>query len=231
MIRIWALAGVISVVAPVFAGLASRATLLVRAGFPLSSCAATSIRQVWVSLEHALILGGLATLLSDIPGSSPISAALLLAAAAMLAVRIATRRDEDKLGQGNRWLTELRKTVPLHAHPLFLGQLAAMSLSYYLVFNGLGASLQWDESILLAALTAVTSTPVAIPNGLGLLDGIWILVASRSGLGLDQSVALAVLLRLGYFTAAVSLWSSMSVLRPQRHRNVGRSRLAQSADE
>ena len=86
------------------------------------------------------------------------------------------------------------------------------SPTYYAGYVGLGAAIGFEHAILLATVTIMTSVVVFIPMGLGVLDALWVYAATRAGLSLADSVALAILLRTSYLSAAVFVAALLSVL-------------------
>ncbi len=218
--RIWSFSGAVSVIAPVFAGLATRTTLLVEAGMTLSACAATSVRQIWLGLEYALLFGGVAGFFIEYPGIELLAAVLLVAGVVMILLRIygAALQSKSQL-KSLRWIEVLRAPVMGRAHPWYAAQVGVMAAIYYVVFNGLGATMGWQEATLLSTVTILASLIVVIPNGLGVMDVLWVIVARESGLGLNESVALAVIVRLAYLMAAVMIWVVLSYARNVMRRN------------
>jgi len=89
-----------------------------------------------------------------------------------------------------------------------------MTLNYHVAFNGFSADLEVHESILLASLTVLMSVAAMVPNGLGVLEVLWIWVARRHGLEMSESVGLALLMRFAYLCSASLLWAAVSLLRP-----------------
>ncbi|MCB1895498.1 MAG: flippase-like domain-containing protein [Zoogloeaceae bacterium] len=212
--RIWALSGAISAVAPVFVGVGTRATLLVQAGLTLGACVSTSARQAWLGLESALLFAAVSVLLVQPPGAGWIAALLASAGVAMVAVRItATRTEARRLpARLRRWWDSLRAPVGARAWLLFALQVPVMAATYYAGYVGLGAAIGFEHAILLATVTIMTSVVVFIPMGLGVLDALWVYAATRAGLSLADSVALAILLRTSYLSAAVFVAALLSVL-------------------
>jgi len=207
LVRIWAFSGAVSVVAPVLAGLATRTALLVREGMPLSVCVAASVRQIWMGLEYACLIGGVAAIFVEITGMKLFAVSLLVSGVVMRLLRLYGLRSKGffRLSEWD-WLESLRVPVDLKSHPWFVAQLLAMSMIYYVAFNGVSASIGFQDAILLSAVTVLASLIVIIPNGLGVMDGLWVMVARQSGLDLDESVALVLMLRLSYLAASGLVW-------------------------
>ncbi len=206
LVRIWSFSGVVSVVAPVFAGLATRTTLLVQHGMSLSGCVSTSIRQIWMGLEYAFLFGGLAGFFVKIPGVEFFAICMILSGVLMVLMRVYGTQIKVVRWQ---WLESIKTPVLGMAHPWFIAQMLAMCLIYYVAFNGVGALIGLQDAMLLASITVLASLIVMIPNGFGVMDALWVMVARQSGLGLDESVGLAIMLRLSHLAAAVFIWGML----------------------
>jgi hypothetical protein len=219
MTVIWSASSVISVIAPLFAGITTRTAMLVQAGMPLSSCMLTSLRQIWMGLEYAFLMALISLPFTAWSFSLWAAAAGGAAWVLMVAIRLMAAGQFKLLGenadQGKlaRAINSLRSPVPWQAHPWFVLQVFAMSAAYYIVFNGMGAELGIAQAIALSSLTVVLSLIVFVPNGLGITDALWVIVATDSGLTLEQSVALAIIMRLGHllisaliYLVAVTAW-------------------------
>ena len=212
--RIWAASAVISVVAPVFAGLATRTTLLIKAGTPLTTCILASTRQLWMGLEYSALIGGVAIFFVDIPSAGYLSVVLLLLWGLMTIARqlAVTKGDgDDSIGDSNRFTVSLRSSYPQSAHIWFVLQLVLMSTVFYVAFQGVGANLHWDEAFTLSAITVFISLIAFVPNGLGITDAVWIVVAMQTGLTLESSVSLAILIRIGHLTSALLIYLALRV--------------------
>lgn len=210
---IWSVSAVVSVIAPLFAGIATRTTLLVRAGMSVSNCLVASLRQVWMGVEYALLLA-----VFSLPFTGWLYADLAVAGALLFWVlmrqlrrRAGTQNDEFSGRRFRRLLHALHQPVPVKAHLWFVLQVVAMSLTFYVGFNGLGADFGVMQAVALAALTVLLSLIVFVPNGLGVTDVIWVYIASRAGLTLEESVAIAIVLRLGHLSAGLLLWSILAL--------------------
>lgn len=203
---IWSASAVVSVVAPVFAGIATRTGLLMQAGVNLSACASTSLRQVWMGLEYALLLAALSLPFSSWPFVRPAAAIALLCWVVMLLLRSHTALLKEASAATNRVgraLAQLRQPVPIRAHLWFILQILAMAATYHLGFNGLGAELSPLQAVALGALTVILSIIVFVPNGLGITDAIWVIIATDAGLSMEHAVAIAITLRLAHLLASI----------------------------
>ena len=213
LVHIWAVSAVLSVVAPLFAGLATRTALLMRSGMPLSACLTTSTRQIWMGLEFALLLAAGSLPFVGLPNSHLFAAGAAAGWILMLTVRLTTAKGAPShrfsSARMRRLLYTIGHRIPPHAYPWFFLQVALMGATYYIGFNGLGAQLSWAEAITLAALTVVLSLIVLVPNGLGFSDAVWVYVAMQAGLSLEGSVALAILLRMAHFLSSLLISFSL----------------------
>jgi len=218
--RIWSFSGIVSVIAPVFAGLATRTTLLVEAGMTLPVCMVASARQIWVGLEYALLLGGIAGFFVEYPGIEFFAALFVVVGMAMILLRLYEAGFQARsCARGLRWMESFRLPVVGRAHPWFIAQLGVMATIYYVTFNGLGATMGWHEAMMLSTVTILASLIIVVPNGLGIMDVLWVIVAKESGLGLEESVALAIIVRLAYLVSAVMIWATLFFARNVMSRN------------
>lgn len=209
--RIWSFSGVVSVIAPIFAGLATRTALLVRSGMTLSVCMTTTIRQIWMGLEYALLLGGLAAVFIELQGAGYLAIGMVLAGVVMSLVRVYGREKPLLFLKAKTVLGPLKDHFSARAHPWFVAQMLTMTATYLVAFNGLEASIGFQEAMLLSAITILASIIVLTPNGLGVMDAVWVFVSMKAGLGLEKSVALAIIIRLAYLAAAMLAWVLLSM--------------------
>ncbi|VAW44889.1 hypothetical protein MNBD_GAMMA03-1435 [hydrothermal vent metagenome] len=220
LVRIWSFSGMISVIAPVLAGLATRTTLLIQSGMSLSMCVSTSARQLWLGLEYAFLLGGISGFFIDVYWIRPLATGFVVSWMVMVLLRI-TRVEIQLLSESKlqRWLRMLKLPISNQAHLWFSLQMLVMSAIYYVAYNGYGASIGWDEALLLSSITVLASLIVITPNGLGLMDVLWVVIAKELGLSLDESVSLAISIRLAYLLSATFVWISLSFRWKLLHRN------------
>ncbi|MCU7927342.1 MAG: flippase-like domain-containing protein [Candidatus Thiodiazotropha sp. (ex Dulcina madagascariensis)] len=221
--RIWSASAVVSVVTPIFTGIATRTTLLVRAGTPLSVCMIASTRQVWMGLEYAALIGGIAMGLLDYSFAKKISILAIVLWLVMMFIRmsVATKGNQDLPTKIGRYIFSLRSSYPISAHVWFVLQLFLMSTVYYFGFHGVGASLSWNEAFALSGVTVFISLIALVPNGLGLTDALWVVVGMHTGLTLEASVSLAILIRMGHLVSAALVYLVIYLFRVGRFRPVG----------
>lgn len=221
LIRIWSMSGALSVVLPVFAGFGTRTALLVQKGMPLTASLLTSARQAWMGLEYALIIGGGSALFIDYTGKTWLAFSLAFGWLCMVLFRsyahISRREDVDRYKNRFQSLRNaLSAPILLDAHLWMPVQVLLMGLIYYTAFHGFGASVDWAGAFLLAAVTVLASLVILVPNGMGVMDAIWVMVGMHSNLQLIQSVAFALTIRLSYLAAAASAWIMVSILLHMR---------------
>lgn len=220
ILRIWALSGAVSVAVPVFAGFGTRTSLLVHCGMPLGATLLTSLRQAWMGVEYALLLGAAAALFVDFSGKLWLASALFAGWGCALAFRRYAGKDKlTAQSRTGRLLEALATPVVASAHKWFLVQVLLMGATYYVAFHGFGAPVGWAEALLLATVTVLASLIVLVPNGLGVMDAIWVAAGMQMNMRLAQSVAFALTLRLSYLMAAALLWLAVSALLRMRGRN------------
>lgn len=211
LIRIWSMSGALSVVLPVFAGFGTRTALLVQKGMPLTASLLTSARQAWMGLEYALIIGAGSAFFIDYTGKIWLVCSLALGWLYMTLFRSYAHISHKKVNDADQnWFQRLRSAlsapVSLEAQLWLPVQVLLMGLIYYIAFYGFGASVDWAGALLLASITVLASLVILVPNGMGVMDAIWVMVGMHSNLQLAQSVAFALTLRLSYLAAASLVW-------------------------
>lgn len=211
LVRIWSLSGAVSIAMPLFSGLGTRTTLLVQSGMPLSGTLLTSLRQAWMGLEYALLIGGIAALFLDYPKKVWLTSALLFGWVSMAGLRkyanISAPSPQSKFG---KILKAFSSPIPPSAHKWFPIQMMLVGMIYFVALQGLGATAGFPEALVLATAAVITSLIVLVPNGLGVMDAILILAGSQANLELSQSVAFALMLRLSYLATSTVMWTGIS---------------------
>lgn len=207
MLRIWAAASVTSLVAPIFAGLAVRAGMLKREGMTLEAIGIATLRQTWHNTRIAWLTAAGLILLGASPFDRQWGIVLVAGWLGLLLLRGLPRRFAAEAWFG-RYLggAQLRPLAPSE-HAWMLGQLTVMAVNYFLAYTMAGASPSPGDSLLLAALTVLGSLLVVIPNGLGILDALWVWMATRMDLSLAEGVALALTMRLSFLCGAALVFA------------------------
>jgi len=216
-LAIWAISAALSVVAPFMAGIAARTTLLVNHGMSLKDCGLSSLRQVWLGLEYALLLSALALPFVDWEIAPAAGGICVMAWLSMLILRLKAGAlffagTSEKF---RSLILAFNAPVPHQAHYWFVLQVLTMSAVYLTGFNGFGAEISLAQAIALSGLTVILSLIVFVPNGLGLTDPIWILFAKQAGITLEEAVAIAITLRLSHLFAATTLAALLN--KPLQH--------------
>jgi len=215
LVRAWAAGGVTGLVAPLFAGFAMRTAVLKSKGVSVSDSALGTLRQTLFNVEYSLLAAAAVLLINPWEQLPELGLILFLLWLLWLFGRRMFRHRAWLLPERFRpsaaWLLS-----PPKGRLIFwlCGLLALMSMNYQVAFLGFGAGLELHESILLASLTVLMSVAAMVPNGLGVLEVLWIWIARHQGLEMSDSVGLALLLRLAYLCSASLLWTAVSLLRP-----------------
>lgn len=219
LIAIWAMSGVMSLLVPLIASLAVRSLFLQREGVSLKASTLATLRQTWFNCEYALIIAGMILIFY------PQSQVPWLGHGLTLTWFGAWTSRRWILAYQWGWVRRYFPSLPLLSRPpiwpnsaWLWGQIVLMAANYWVAFTPMGgALLEWYECLLLASVTILASIIIFIPNGLGILDGMWMWVANHHGLTLAESVSLVLAMRLGYLVAATLLWVGMGfVLRSTR---------------
>lgn len=200
MLRIWSASAVVSVVAPLFAGIATRTTLLVQHGMSISNCLSASLRQVWMGVEYALLIGSLAFAISELPHDIQISTTVFTL---WIAARLIRTRG---VSQHARIKRILGQKIRIKSETWFALQIAAMSATFFVGFNAVGAEISLPVAFAISSATVLVSLIAFVPNGLGITDAIWVLVATHYGVTLEESVSLAILLRVSHLSGSVLIY-------------------------
>ena len=207
LIRIWAIASITSFVAPLIAGLAVRTTLLMKEGIDIRTSSIGTLRQTWLNIDYAWFT--VALLLVFYPWSQVpmLGYGLMTAWLVLKLMRIYAKKNRLS---SHRYLSNLfphsLNKLPWKAQPWLWGQIMIMAFNYWMAFRLGGAPLSWHSSLLLAGLTILASVAVIIPNGLGVLDALWVWIATQQGLSLAESVALALTMRMGMLLGITVVW-------------------------
>lgn len=222
LVKIWAMASITSIVAPFIAGLAVRVTLLKQEGLDIRISSVATVRQTWINVEYAWATASLLLLfypwpVFDILGYLTITMwAFYRLAIVFLPSLQSLVPDYFKLLYQKFLKINFYFKLPIIARIWFFGQIVIMAINYSIAFWLGGASLQWHKCLLLTSLTILASLLIFIPHGLGVLDSLWVWIASQQGLSMTQSVALAITMRLGMFIGygmvylLLSIWDNIS---------------------
>jgi hypothetical protein len=218
LIRIWAVASITSFIAPLVAGLAVRVTLLKQEGMDIKTSSIATVLQTLINVDYAWVTGSILLILYPWPdflalGYISVSTWLLFKISFIFLPNY-----QFLIPKYLMILNEKFPKIPWRAQPWLWGQIAVMGLNYWLAFRLGGAPLSWHFSLLLASITILASLAIFIPNGLGVLDGLWVWIASQQGLSLAEGIALALTIRLGFILGAICILLT-SILLANRSSN------------
>lgn len=196
--RIWALASLMNYLGPFQAGLIVRVALLKQQGITVHDATLATLRQLVGSVWLAVGFLGI-SLLSL--GDRWRSIGLLLIAACV-ALPLLQRGLRAHLSRPHTSTAPMRQTLATLVMPLrpasFLGLLAQYALGtmvFLIGFRQFGFDISATQALGLAALIYVSAIVALLPGNLGVLEAICTTVGQGAGLGLEQSLALALLYR------------------------------------
>lgn len=221
LFTIWAAAAVVSLVAPIFAGITARTAALVKLGIPWRECLGASFIQVALGVETALITGSISFLFIDWEYSTTAACFLFAAWLLICTASLLLRSDRFKSVKYHK-VAKLVGLLTFERKPIvyfwFFMQIVSMSTIYFIGFNGIGGAVSVAECVSLAAVTVLISVLVFLPNGLGVLDLFWVFIAQKSNLSLDEGVAVAILFRLSNFLAALLVITLMQFAHAENEK-------------
>lgn len=220
-VQIWALSSLANYVAPLQPGIAVRVAWLARRGVNVSEGLLATWRQlvvsVWISLM-GLAVGLLLT--GDPRGRWP---AFLLGV--MWVATFALRKWSLKwLGRLTRpaWLVQRRQLLHRAATGITLSGLAGVVVQYalgtlvlYWVYSRFGAPIGVGQALVLTCLVYVSSMVSVLPGNLGVMEAIYMLGGHGFGLGVAETGALALLLRVSNITSSGLLALCGIISRPE----------------
>lgn len=219
LIQIWATASITSCLAPLIAGLAVRTTLLIHDGLEIKAGGLATLRQTWINIDYAWITASVLLVVHPWPQYSYLGYGLV---GAWLISKFVRKRKPRSFLRKHEKLSTLFEYWPkqsIKAQPWLWGQIFIMGFNYWLAFNLGGVSLSWQMSLLLACVTILSSVVIFIPQGIGVLDALWVWIATHQGLSLSEGVALALTMRCGFLCGAGLVWGLLSLrLRLIRER-------------
>lgn len=214
MIYIWSLSSVMSVIAPFFPGIGVRTALLIKGGQSINLIMSVSLRQVWLGIEYAILAAAIA--LTGIASFGyPYGVIALLFWCLVYGVR-KLAQNYGSLFFKNRF-NFLYSNFSINSHVFSVLQLLCMSAIYYLVYSEFGIDFTVFQAIALSSITILLSLVAFAPNGLGLNDLLWVLVATNGGLSIEASVALAILLRISHFISILLVLCVFSIFMNRKN--------------
>lgn len=219
LLAIWAFGGITSLIVPMLAGVAVRATMLKQAGMDLGEVMVASMRQMMLGVEYAALVVGVWFLFAELPvypdmGFYLIGAWLVIFVARTLAGRLFVEARWS-------WIRGIFAKHGVRIWIYFCVQPFLFALNYWIAYYGVGYPISMSEAMALAGVTALASLVVVFPNGLGILDALWVWVAVRNGMALDEGAGLILILRFGYLFGALTAWLVLSRFLQRRKQEDG----------
>lgn len=207
-VRIWAITALANYLAPLQPGVPLRAVLFRSSGVSFVNVLAATGRQ-------AVLMIWLSTLLATSFAMSIPGAPVRLLAAGALAIVVLSLvgrhtartllpgRPAESLGA--RMLGALLWTPSPAVMLNALMQFLLMALSLELVYSGFGASLGFNEGVVVSAATTLSGIAALTPNNLGIMEAILGYAGHLNGLKGDALIAIALLFRIAHIVANASL--------------------------
>ncbi len=216
ILRIWNISSGTSLVAPIFSGLALRTIMLTKENVGVRAAAVATLRQTIINLECAWLAGSATLIFYPYPKIPPLGGILLgvyvfwkAVAAIVGKLKIMpTFLLESGAMQSNQLL---RKEL---FQPAFWGQLLLMSANYYFVFLFFHSPLDVHHCVLMASLTILSGLIFFLPNGAGILDALWVFVATQQGMSAAESAAIIITMRCGFLVSTIVMWVAIRVTAP-----------------
>lgn len=229
LINIWAFSALVSVVAPLFSGMATRSVLLLKEKIPLNTILASTGRQVWLGLEFSILFGAAGLALLSEQNISVLALPFFLCHLIMVGIRFIscsknTAHNIQKIKFLAPFLLPLTRRIEPNSYPWFALQLITMIAIYFIAFNELGGRISIPEAIVLSSITVLASVLVFVPNGLGITDALWIYLASTNGASGEASTAIAISIRLAHLISSGGLFLLSSSLSSQHNNHLTNDR-------
>ncbi|PTB99135.1 hypothetical protein C9993_04680 [Marinobacter sp. Z-F4-2] len=159
------------------------------------ACLSASVRQVWLGMEYALLAGAVTLPSINLTHNKKLAIAFFVAWISLRVARKTIYFDRLK----SMFTIPIRKRDEIW----FALQILTMSLTFFVGFNSLGANIPFEMAIAISSITVLASIIAFVPNGLGITDTIWILIATQYGMDLTQSVSLSILLRTSHLAGSI----------------------------
>jgi len=207
----WALATLLNYLAPFQPGLALRLAYFKSQGVPLSRTAATTLRQLHLSMWTALLVAGVAFCIKG-GHSGWVAGLLLMVAFIAWPMVLAWSLPWLKAWRWPAWMETHRGSVEIAMTPLplrktfyFFVQHALGATLVLFAYREFGAALSPANAMLISVGVYLSSLVAILPNNLGLLEGLYILTARASGLDPITSLALALFIRGAHICACLAM--------------------------
>ena len=190
VLRIWAMAGLMSHFLPLMGGTMSRWALLKAEGVPLADSIAATIAQ---SLTMTAVTAGLLSVMipfSQVPVlRENVTWYSIAAAALLLAILVFWR------------IRRVNMSGAIAALPTLVLSMLTVAISLYLVLDSIGASLGFADAFLLSGTVFLSSLVNITPNNIGPLDAWLAAAAVAAGANSIGVLSMILILRLSYVVA------------------------------
>jgi Lysylphosphatidylglycerol synthase TM region len=218
-VHAWALATLLNYLGPFQPGLALRIAYFKSQGVPLARTAATTLRQLQLSVWTALAVCAVALVL--LGGLSGWLGGGVLCLVFVVWPRILSALRPWFLGRrGPAWFVRHRESFDIVLTPLPFRSTRYFFLQHFLggmliffSYRQLGASISVAHALLIAVGVYVSSFVALLPNNLGLLDAFYVATARSGGLDGTEAIALALLFRVAHVT--VCLGAALVTSKPE----------------
>lgn len=218
LLQIWNISAITSLLAPILTGITLRAAMLAKHGVSIRDSSIATFKQTLANIECAAIVGATALLLTSDDSMHKVG---VIVATSLLAVYLLPRVLKYwPITTPTLRSVLLKMSGPFAEKrifkPIFWGQLILMATNYYFVFLFYGNPLSAQYALLLAAVTIMSGLLFMFPNGVGVLEAVWILVGTNLGMTSAESAAIILTLRLGFLASALLMWPILQILSASR---------------
>ena len=215
LVQAWVVGGLTGYIAPLFGGFAMRALLLKSMGLSVAESTTGTLRQSLLNLEYAMWMAGVVLLVWPWDPFPELGLVVMVFAVIWFGIKKHVLHNAQWLPiRLKPYANQLLAPIEMRLRVWMFGLPLIMAVNYFVAFSGFGATLELYEALLLATLTVLISVAAVVPNGLGVLEILWIAIAQKEGLAMSDSVGLALLMRLAYLCSASLLWLWVSMIQP-----------------
>jgi len=204
--HIWALANLTNYLGPFQPGLAVRVAYFKSENIPLSVTLQTTLRQLVLSTWIALGLAG-AGLFSEQHTIKEIGiGSLIIFIITPFFIRFLVAHP-IKFSIFDRISLALKNFNPSFKQLLLVsGQYLCSILNIYVVYHLYGASLAFNDAVLLAVITALSTLLALTPNNVGVQDLLLGYAAHLGGLSTADSISIVLLFRIAHIAACILIY-------------------------
>lgn len=207
VLRIWAMAGLMSHVLPLMGGTMSRWALLKAEGVTLADSITATIAQTLTMTAVTAALLSVLIPFSQVPVLRENVTFYSIAAATLLVAILAFWR-----------IRRVNMSGAIAALPTLVLSMLTVAISLYLVLDSIGALLGFTDAFLLSGTVFLSSLVNITPNNIGPLDAWLAAAAVAAGANSIGALTMILILRLSYIVACgvILLFGSLYPLLMQR---------------